>query len=255
MRWRILLAVPVLSLSLTHAVGAQPSNLLGGPANHAPQHAVAPLPFQLTTPMPSLPPPASIGGEKPLDRSAGHLIKRPGYDALIHDDGRLIFNDRFLRTHSSLDPAVGARATLTFDLGDIVTRLLADDAVGDPYFSDKLALLDETFAQRIELREQHNDLIMDRALSDLPQYLTAIWQEESFPLKTRRRLLFALWDECAEGGNEYTRKGGKAARKIIDTFIRLNLPANSPDAFTADELDALNLIRNSVVDFAPSVAP
>jgi hypothetical protein len=232
---------------------AQPSltPAAGPPGSHSPYQAVPPLPYTLQSPMPSLPPPQEMGAEEPLPPGAGHVMQRPGYNAMIHDDGRLIFDAQFLRTGLNNDPMIGPRYAGTFDIGDILTNLFVDGPGFDPYVSDKLELLHETFAQRVELRSAHNELIMDRALSALPEYLSAVWNEPSWDLPTRRRILFALWDECAEDGSELTREGGEAARKSIMSFIERTLPAGSAEGYSNKELSALNQIRSSYVAFAP----
>lgn len=217
-------------------------------------HAIPPLPFS-ESPMPTLPPPQKMGAEEPLPPGAGHVMQRPGYDALMHDDGRLIFDARFLRSGLSSDPMTGPRHTATFDVGDILTSLFADGPGFDPYVSDKLELMHDTFAQRVELRQAHKELVMDRALSALPAYLNAVWNEPSWDIATKRRILFALWDECAEGGDELVRSGGEEARQTITSFIRSTLPAGSPEAYTPEELSAFNQVRGSQIFFTPHQEP
>jgi hypothetical protein len=211
------------------------------------------MPYTLGSPMPSLPPPQAMGSEEPLPPTAGSLIQRPGYDAHILEDGRLVFDDRFLRTGLSNDPTTGPRMGASFDFGDMITRLFTDNPGLDPYLNDKLELLHETFAQRVELRRASNKLTMDRALAALPDYLSEVWNEPSWDLPTKRRILFALWDECAEDGNAHTVDGGQAARQSIITFIGQTLPEGSAEGYTDDELSGFNQIRTSRVAFAPPV--
>jgi hypothetical protein len=230
---------------------AQPSlTAPGSPGTHAPQHAVPPLPYTLASPMPSLPPPQAMGSEEPLPPTAGALLQRPGYNAHILEDGRIVFDERFLRTGLSNDPVNGPRAFASFDIGDSLTRLFGDDPSLDPYLSDKLELLHETFAKRVELRFEHNELEMDRALGALPQYLSAVWNEPTWDKATKRRILFALWDECAEDGHQLLVDGGNEARQTITSFIGQWLPAGSDDGYTDTELAGFNKIRTSRVAFA-----
>lgn len=250
-----LLATLLFTISLLwHANAvAQPSLATpAGPRTYPAQHAVPPLPYTLRSPLPSLPPPGELGSEEPLPTTAGQFIQRPGYDALIHDDGRLIFDARFLRSGLNNDPVNGPRFGGSFDLGDILTNLFGSGAGLGPYANDKLELLHETFAQRAHLREEHNELTMDRAFNALPDYLSAVWDEPSWDMPTKRRILFALWDECAEEGNELTRMGGEAARQSIAAFIQRKLPADSAAGYSRAELSALNQIRSSRVAFAPN---
>ncbi len=242
----------LLLLMVSPALAQPGLSASGGPGNHAPQHAFAPLPYTLHSPMPSLPPPQSMGSEEPLPVTAGALLQRPGYDAHILNDGRLVFDERFLRTGLTNDPVTGPRYGASFDIGDILTSLFAGGAGMDPYLSDKLVLLHETFAERVVLRRAHNELTMDRALAALPQYLSAVWEEPSWDVATKRRILFALWDECAEDGNSQIVEGGEAARQTITTFIAAQLPEDSPNGYTDDELSGFNQMRSSRIAFAPS---
>lgn len=249
----------VLSLALvtvcsfwSHSALAQPSlTAPGAPGTHAPQHAVPPLPYTLGSPMPSLPPPQAMGSEEPLPPIAGAVLQRPGYDAHILEDGRLVFDERFLRSGLSNDPVNGPRAMATFDIGDSLTKLFTDDPGLDPYLSDKLELLHETFAKRVELRREHNELEMDRALAALPQYLSAVWNEPTWDMATKRRILFALWDECAEDGDELLVDAGNDARQTITSFIMQWMPEDSAEGYTSAELSRFNKIRTSRVAFAP----
>ncbi len=246
------IAVFAIAFLWSHAADAQPGlNTPGGPSSHAPQHAVPPLPYTLQSPMPSLPPPQAMGSEEPLPVGAGAALTRPGYEAHILEDGRLVFDDRFLRTGLSNDPVNGPRMGATFDIGDILTGLFTDNPGFDPYVSDKLEVMHETFAKRVEIREKHNEQTMDRALAALPQYLTAVWNEPSWDVRTKRRILFALWDECAEDGDALLVDGGRAARQSIITFVGQRLPEGSPHGYTEAELSSFNQMRSSRVAFAP----
>jgi hypothetical protein len=259
MRWPLstLLALALLPHSMALAQTAQPALVAqpaptiahsGGPPgtySASEYHAVPPLPYRLVSPMQSLPPPQALGAEKPLPPIAGRVIERPGYDALIHDDGRLLMDTRFLRTGLGSDP--GGRSSgpwATFDLTDLLSPQ-------DPYRGDKLSLLHETFAQRAHLREKHNELVMDRALAALPRYLDEIWHNENWDLATRRHVLFALWDECIEQGSELEQQGGAAARRQIEDYIRAVLPPGSRGAFRDEEITAFNQTRTSLATFAP----
>lgn len=236
----------------SHAAYAQPGlTAPGSPGTHAPQHAVPPLPYTLESPMPSLPPPQAMGSEEPLPMAAGRVMQRPGYDAQILNNGRLVFDARFLRTGLTNDPTTGPRYGGSFDIGDILTSVFTDNPGLDPYLNDKLDLLHSTFAMRVELRREYEELSMDRAIAALPSYLGAVWDEPSWDLPTKRRILFALWDECAEDGDELLVDGGTAARQTIASFISHYIPEGSDDGYTDDEIARFNKIRTSRVAFAP----
>ncbi len=190
-----------------------------------------------------------MGSEEPLPATAGSVLQGPGYEAQILNDGRLVFDDRFLQTGLTNDPTTGPRYGGSFDVGDILTRLFTDSPGLDPYLGDKLDLLHATFAQRVELRREYNNLSMDRAIAALPAYLSAVWNEPSWDMPTKRRILFALWDECAEDGDDSLVAGGTAARESITSFIGQYVPEGSADAYTDDEIASFNKIRTSTVAF------
>jgi hypothetical protein len=87
------------------------------------------------------------------------------------------------------------------------------------------------------------------------RHLERLWSDDSRDHATKRRIIFQLWDECEElDGESDVRelaKAGERSRSHIIRFIRKNLPAGSPRAFTTDELDRLNASRESRQLFAP----
>jgi hypothetical protein len=120
-------------------------------------------------------------------------------------------------------PIVGG----SFDLTDLVMRLHGQD----PYAYMKLQFLEHTSDLREGLAKRHGILARSAAVKELPAHLAQVWSGPG-DAPTRRRLLFRLWDECADNADD--------ARRAIVDFIRANLPAGSPDAFTDDELRALD---------------
>lgn len=111
----------------------------------------------------------------------------------------------------------------------------------DPYAPEKACFLQDTLSLRADLRAAH-----ERAqMAGLRLHLERLWFDDSRPAAERRAALFAAWDECRE------EEVGALARELIVSFIRQHLPAGSADAFTADELRALNARRTSTAPFAP----
>ena len=123
----------------------------------------------------------------------------------------------------------------------------------DPHHSEKRRFLEATFEQRLSMREKFATGAMDAALADLPRYLAAVWRADGWPLDTRKRVLFDLWDECAEWGRPELVEGGREARRIITDFVRRYLPPGTDEAYTARELAALNNERTSAESFRPYV--
>ena len=92
---------------------------------------------------------------------------------------------------------------------------------------------------------------MRAALDGLPDYLFAIWRRPGWSYSLRRRILFELWDECAEQGESFRVAGGNTARRTIEEFVRTFLPADSPYGYRPEELAALNSRRESRGAFTP----
>jgi hypothetical protein len=111
----------------------------------------------------------------------------------------------------------------------------------EPYEHEKLCFLDDTRDLRAELRIAH-----ERAqMAGLRRSLERAWFDDTRSSAERRAALFAIWDECRE------EEVGLLARELVESFVRQHLPKGSPDAFTGDELAALNATRTSTMEFAP----
>ncbi len=121
----------------------------------------------------------------------------------------------------------------------------------DPYSLQIRRTLEATFEQRAAMHQQYREAAMEFALTDLPLYLELVWAHPTWSVETRKRILFELWDECAERGPEYLVQGGAAARELIESFIRYQLPAHGQHHFSPAELARLNRIRSSSKPFAP----
>lgn len=106
----------------------------------------------------------------------------------------------------------------------------------------------------------------ERQLAVLDDQLAALWADTSKSASERRRVLFERWDESEEGdgASEPLRvttaalapdairgQAGARARTAIEAFVRQRLPAGSGDAFTTQEIEALNTRRKSVRPFEP----
>ncbi len=237
--------VAVVSLSWTGSVAvAQPPGLTP-PGGHLPQHhAVPPLPNVFQSPMPTLPPPSR---NAPFEATIGFTFGLNRVRGVVHPDGSIEFDDERGGFWAGVDPILGLAALFQFNATDGAMRA----ARQDPYSAEKLRIMEETFEQRVAMREAHDTVVMVRALDDLPNYLAAVWKQRAWSPETRRRILFALWDEAAEDGNEFLRVSGAEARKRIEEFIAHRLPPGSRHAFRPAELARLNRHRQSRVTFAP----
>lgn len=143
----------------------------------------------------------------------------------------------------ALIPSVGIR----FDLTDWVMRRSGDD----PYSYAKAKFMDETREAREQMWHAESDERLREALQVLPEQLTKIWTHSTWTHEQRKRVLFDLWDECAETGSADRVRVGKQIRVTIVAFIRKRLPKGSRHAYTDKELAYLNEQRVSRSAFAP----
>ena len=206
-------------------------------------HAVPALPEVYPSPLPSLPPPSRAGE---TGGQIGVVLNQGGFSAVLGADGSIVFVD-----HSFGGGATLLLAWVSFDVTDAVMR----SADQDPYLMQKIRIMDATRGERMAVRERHDRVVMRRALDDLPVYLEAVWQQTAWTPAIRRRILFALWDEAAEEGNELLVAGGAEARATIERFIAHRIPPGHRHAFTGGELTELNRVRTSRHTFAPYRAP
>jgi hypothetical protein len=97
------------------------------------------------------------------------------------------------------------------------------------------------------------------SLDGIGRILRRLVSHKGWSFSRRRIMLFELWDECAEwqsaddraAAAEPLARAGEEARRIIEHFIRHHLPANSTEAYRADELSAFNARRQSRQSFNP----
>jgi hypothetical protein len=120
----------------------------------------------------------------------------------------------------------------------------------DPYASKKLAFLDATRDERVQLGNRHRAEQLTHSTQLMRHNLDALWAATLDPL-ARKRALFDLWDECAELGDPDLVAAGQAARRLVIGFLRAHLPAGSPEAFTPAELAALARSQQSKATFQP----
>lgn len=205
--------------------------------------AVPPLPEDVPSPRPMLPPPARAGEAA---RQMAIVFDNGGFSAVVGEDGSIDFVDRSLG-----GGAMPLLAWLSFDATDVVMRAAGED----PYLAEKLRIMDGTREERMAVRRRHDRVVMRRALDDLPAYLDAVWRQSAWSPALRRRILFALWDEAAEEGSALLVAGGAEARATIERFIARTIPPGSRQAFSPGELAELNRIRTSRRAFAPYPAP
>jgi hypothetical protein len=156
--------------------------------------------------------------------------------------------------HGQTVPVVGG----SFDVTDALMRRKGYD----PYASQKLAYLDATRDERVQLGRAHRREQLRRATELMQANLDEAYRSLRDP-RALRQALFELWDECEETGEAGPGETGRGnvdgelveasrrARQLVIGFIRAKLPAGSPDAYTAAELARLNRMRRSRAPFTP----
>ena len=200
----------------------------------------------------------------------GNLIHRNGaLTATIAPDGTVSFGRRAGVDVELRDPStdrtdtVGTdpfeeepgAAEVTFrpkvDLNDILLRAAGDD----PLAAKKRRFLRLTEEQRdtMAAAEARRALSPSKLLAS--RRLSQVWQDESLSFGTKRQLFFRLWDECEEprDGDDGRPEAlaGQETREEICAFIQKQLPAGSPQAYSDQELRALNDQRESRQRFEP----
>jgi hypothetical protein len=183
---------------------------------------------------------AGLGPRMAPAGNGEYLEDRARFTARVERDGRIRFRDK---GNVQLEGGLG----LSFDVTDAVMRAIGQD----PYQSEKLRIMDRTRETRAGMARVDREDRLRTALRKLPAELERVWSHGLWTPAQRRRALFALWDEAAEDGDPDLVRAGDEARATVLAFIARRLPEGSPDAFTAEELAALNRVRRSRRPFAP----
>jgi hypothetical protein len=90
-----------------------------------------------------------------------------------------------------------------------------------------------------------------RSFAFLPRHLAAVWGDGAYSEAERREVLFRIWDECAEASDRELGAAGRRARRVIERFVRRELPRGSPGGFDDAELARLNARRTDGPRFDP----
>lgn len=206
-----------------------------------------------------------------------------GFTAIIHPDGSVEFRHRVQAPTLSImgvDPIRGRVQRAPVDRRESSWAAFSERAiypmgqlpilagVGGPisglaewtrsqrYVPEKQAFLAATAGLRARMRYVWTRAQLERGLGALGEQVVAIWRDPKLSLAERRRRLFTLWDECAEGTGTtpleaLQRAAGRAARAKIVGYVRRVAPLGSAEAYSEAELAALNAGRRSQGRFAP----
>jgi hypothetical protein len=179
---------------------------------------------------------ARAGEELRPDGGGTYVARKHTYDMKVAADGTVEIEDG---RNLKIDGLSGS-----FDVTDWAMRVAGQD----PYASHKLALLDRTRDQRVALGKRYRKQQLARSAVLAQSNLERVWARVTDPVE-RKRALFELWDECVETGTPEEIEGGRAARRVILGFIHDRLAG--ADAYTVEELAALNGKRRSAERFEP----
>jgi hypothetical protein len=212
------------------------------------------------------PPPGLLGGPlrpgghpgRPLgpgvvpDGDGGYRQDRQTFVSRVDRDGTVHFHDRgnvgvdnvgLVGDEPGGMPGVAGH----FDLTDALMRMHGED----PYRYEKQRFMDATRDERVRMARADRGERLREAAYKMPAYLEKVWAYAAWTEAQRRRVLFALWEEVAEDGDAELIDAGVAVRAAIVGFIQRRLPEGGPDAYSPDELEALNRRRRCHDRFEP----
>ncbi len=155
------------------------------------------------------------------------------FTATITPDGEVRFSDR---GGVEVDPAAGSAR---FDLSDALMRANGQD----PYAAERQWFMDQTEDLRVGLEDAALARRRSEGLRRIRGRLSALWNRTETPASERKRQIFAVWAEMAEG------EEGAAGRREVLEWIAESLPRGDLDAYTASELAMLN--RGRILRFSP----
>jgi hypothetical protein len=156
------------------------------------------------------------------------------YTARVNRDGTVDLKDKGNWQQKSLFHA-------EFDVTDAFMRSQGHD----PYASEKRKFLDRTREQRVEIGKRYRLEQLGQSAKLMANNLATLWATTSDPAKRKDELL-ALWDECAEVGDDALVEGGAAARRLLINWVHAKKVV-----FTTDELAAFAKRKKSKATFAP----
>jgi hypothetical protein len=178
------------------------------------------------------------------DGDGGYRRDKPTFSVRINRDGSVKITDA---GNVGVDGAAGLGVAGHFDLTDAVMRAHGED----PYRYEKEKILNETREERARMAIADRQERLREAVHKMPDYLGKVWGHAGWSDAQRRQILFLLWDEVAETGDDEVVHAGVEVRRTIEAFIREHLPAGSAQAYTEQELRALNEKRTAHERFAP----
>jgi hypothetical protein len=193
--------------------------------------------------------PGTPSGVLRPDGDGGYRMDRETFAARVDRDGRVTFSDK--ANIQSDGPTAGGFGAVgwagRFDITDALMRARGED----PYRYEKAKFLDETREMRYAMAAVERSENLREAVHALSTFLEKVWAHDSWSPEERRRIIFELWDDCAEQGDREVLEAASQVRASIIGFIRRRLPEGSVAGYGADELARLNRGRLSRQTFDP----
>jgi hypothetical protein len=168
------------------------------------------------------------------DADGGYQYNGPLIHAHIAKDGLVSFDDHM----ASVSPASG-RASV--DVQSAVEKYILKREVNS---AEKRWFLDQTEQLRLQLGDAAHAEEMRVAKRTLEQELARIVHGAASPSE-KRAALFEIWLGCGEDPES------AAMRRVVESFIRGQLPAGSALGYDAAELERLNRGRPASARFDP----
>ena len=189
-----------------------------------------------------------LGENVVADGDGGYREDHTTFKARVDRDGAVHFNDRGNLQVDSVTPLplfifMGGH----FDITDKLMMMHGED----PYRYEKAKFMERTRDERADMGLAARSERLGAAIARMPKYLDRIWRDEAWPAAERKLAIFSLWEEVAEDGDDELVSIGAKVRWEICSFIRRRLPVGSAQAYTREELDALNARRKCKSRFDP----
>jgi hypothetical protein len=158
-----------------------------------------------------------------------------GLAATIHSDGTVSFSDA---PGVTMDWAHGSGG---FDMTDAIMGAAGQD----PHAAEREFFMEHAEETIARLEAAARQQTATHSLGGIRTRCRTIWGDASVPASMRRRQIFDVWDELADG------EEGAPAREAVIAFIRREIPSSSPDSYTMIEVARMNASRQSSERFDP----
>ncbi|WAS97923.1 hypothetical protein [Nannocystis punicea] len=216
----------------------------------------------------------TLGLTRQRDGTMMYVDAGKRFTAVFNADGTVRFGDRWNRDQNG-NKVKGSRAALRqinmAGLGvsgpsEWLVKL--QDLLGGPETdaAAKREFLDRTRELRTQMAIEWTLRTLTYRLGTLERELFELWSAGGEPAK-KRELIFQRWDECdetyrvefagevpEEAMSEIDRTRAdvaEEARRIIEGFVRRQLPRSGPDGYSKRELADMNARRTSRQEFRP----